>query len=309
MASDTYSPSIDQGAKLTFESSFIKLAQQQQSKLQGTSAIVYVPSMGKTHNMGRMGRVELTKVGTRNPKKVYMDYNIDNRNFSKSRYTGTFQIDKKQDINELLADPTSDLLQSLVMAKGRTEDREVIAGAIGPVLVGAPDTAQTSLSATNDGVITTTATGGLDYSDIITVTENFLANDVPMEDFTGSLLCIAPKENSELMAITQFINNDYISGEIVNEGYAKRAGMYGVQIFAGSQNGGITVPQPILPEGASTRSCVVLAPNSVAVSYELNKLDVTPSPDRVNSLDITIDMWIGVMRIEGARVQILTTTI
>jgi len=309
MPSNTYSPSLDQGAKLTFESNFLMLAQQKATKLGGSGICVYVPSMGKTHNMVRMGSTELTKVNTRNPLKQYADYNIDNRQFSKARFTKTFQIDKKQDINELIADPTSNLLQTLVMASKRTMDREIILGATGAVLVGAPDETPTSLSAANDGVISITATGGLDYSDIVSVTQNFINNDIPMEDFRGSIIALTGKENSDLMGITEFINNDFISGEIVNQGVASRAGMYGVIPFAGSVTGGITVPNPILVEGVTNRSCVVLAPNSVAISYELADLRVENSAERVNSVDITIDMWIGTMRIEGPRVQILTTTI
>ena len=42
---------------------------------------------------------------------------------------------------------------------------------------------------------------------------------------------------------------------------------------------------------------------------KVDLLEVKESATKVNSWDITIDMWINAMRIEGKRVQIFTTTI
>src|SRR5688572_12638723 len=108
MSSLTISPSIDQGALQNFMDSFHELAQQTKSRLVATRAIKFMPSKGKTNNMARIGRVELTEVNSRNPDKQYGDYNIDNRQFSKRRFTKTITIDAKHDINELIKDPTSD---------------------------------------------------------------------------------------------------------------------------------------------------------------------------------------------------------
>jgi hypothetical protein len=165
---------IDQGAKLTFQNNFYKLAAETNSALAKSSACVYIPAMGKTHNMGRIGSTELVKVEGRNPLKQYADYFLDNRQFSRSRYTRTFQIDYKDDINELIADPTSDLLTRLNEAKDRTIEREICGCASGSVLVGAPDETPSAVTAANDGVLTITATGGVDYSAIQQITQNFI---------------------------------------------------------------------------------------------------------------------------------------
>ena len=309
MPSYTISPSIDQAALLQFQDNFMELAQQTKSRLGGSRACTYLPSKGKTNNLARMGRVELTEVSARNPNKQYGDYNLDNRQLTKRRFTLTVQIDEKDDINELIADPTSDILKQLNNAKERVIDRVVAASAIGAVLTGSPDASPTSTSASSDGVVTITATGGLDYSDIVEVTQNFINNDLEMEDFRGAIIALAGKENSDLMAITQFINNDYINAKPVDESYQNKLGMYGVVQFAGSVSGGITVQNPVLVEGTTTRSCIVLAPEAIAIAMELGDLRVEQSPTKVNSKDITIDYWINAMRTEGVRVQILTTTI
>lgn len=308
MPSNTYNPSIDQAAKLNFMDSFYELAQQTKSRLVATGAIKFLPSKGKTNNMARVGRLELAEVSTRNPDKQYGDYALDNRQFSKRRFTRTVTIDAKHDINELLKDPTSDILMQLDHAKERVIDRIAISAAVGPVLVGQPDAAPTSISAATDGVLTIDATAGLAYSHIQKITQNFVNNDVDMATALRATLCLTGKENTALMTEDKFINSRYISGQPVEKGVVDKAGNYPVVLFAGSENGGLQVASPILPEGSTTRSCVVLAPESIAMSMEIGDVGVEKSSTKVNSYDITIDLWINAMRTEGVKVQILTTT-
>lgn len=309
MTSVTISPSIDQAALEIFQDNFHELAQQTNSMLVNSSAINFLSSRGKTNHLARIGRLDLVEVGTRNPDKQFGDYNLDNRQFTKRRFTRTIQIDAKHDVNELLKDPTSDILKQLNSAKERVIDRIAIAAAVGNVLTGAPDTAPTTTSAAADGVITVDASAGLTYEKIQEITENFINNELLYSDFKGSMLAITGTENTDLMAEPEFISNDYISGRPVEKGIMDMAGTYGTVIFAGSKSGGITVTNPIIPEGPTLRSCAVLAPGSVAMSMELARLDVEKSATKVNSWDLTIDFWINAMRTEGARVQIVSTTI
>jgi len=308
MPSSTYNPSIDQGAKLNFIDSFYELAQQTKSQLVATGAIKWLPSKGKTNNMARIGKIELQEVATRNPDKQYGDYALDNRQFSKKRFTRTVTIDAKYDINELLKDPTSDILTQLNNAKERVIDRIAIAVAVGSVLVGAPDTAPSSISAATDGVLTIDATAGFVYTTVQKITQNFVNNDVDMMTALRSTICITGKENTSLMGEDKFINTRYISGLPVEQGVMKKAGTYPIVLFAGSENGGIQVTSPILPEATTTRSCVVLAPESIAMAMEIGDVSVEKASTKVNSYDITIDLWINGMRTEGVKVQLATTT-
>lgn len=309
MSSNTISPSIDQGALEMFQDNFYELAQQSKSKLVASRAIKYLPSKGKTTNFARMGRLELDEVSTRNPDKQYGDYSLDNRQFSKRRFTKTITIDAKHDINELIKDPTSSITAQLNNAKERMIDRIAISAAVGAVLTGQPDTAPTSTSAATDGVITVDASAGLTYEKIQEITENYINNELEDSDIEGTTLCISGSENTDLMSEIEFINNDYIRGEVVGQGMVKSAGIYQITRFAGSKLGGITVNNPILPEGATLRKCVALAPESIVMTYEVALLNVKDSPTKVNSYDITIDLWINAMRTEGVKVQIVSTTI
>ena len=309
MSSDTINPSIDQAALLNFRESFYELAQQTKSRLVNEGAIFMLDPNGKTNNMSRIGRLELAEVDTRNPDKQFSDYALDNRQFSKRRFTRTVTIDALYDINELISDPTSPILTMLNSAKERVIDRVAVEAAVGPVLVGAPDTTPSSVSAAADGVITVDGSAGVNYAVIQQVTENFINNDVEMMDFMGSCIAVSGSENTDLMNEERFINNDYISGRPVDEGYQKQAGMYKVILYAGSVTGGITVTSPVLPEGPTLRQNVVLAPNSIAMSMQIGRVEVERSNQKVNSFDITIDLWINAMRTEGVLVQIISSTI
>jgi len=305
----TTSPSISQAARLNFQDSFFALAQQTKSKLVQTKAIRFLPSKGKTSNFARIGRLELDEVDARNPDKQFGDYALDNRLFTKRRFTKTIQIDMKYDVNELLKDPTSDILNQLNNAKERIIDRVGIAAAVGSVLVGGPDTAPTSVTAASDGVITIDGTGGFVYEVVQAITATFINSDLQYDEFKGATLCVTGNENSDLMGEDQFIAQEYIATTVEVAGMAQKVGTYQVQVFAGSSTGGGTISYPVLPEGSTTRSCVALAPDSIAMAMEIGDMSVERSSEKVNSLDITIDLWINAMRTEGVRVIIITTTI
>lgn len=309
MTSAAISPNYDQANLQVFQASFHQLAQQERSLLEGSGVVSYMPSKGKTSHLPRIGRVELIEVPGRNPDKQYADYAVDNRQLTKRRFTVTVQIDAKYDINELIKDPTSDILKQLVNAKNRQIDRVICAAAVGAVNVGAPDAAPTSTSASTDGVVTVDASAGMTYEKVQEITQNFINNDVGYDRFRGAVLCVSGKENTNLMAEVEFISSDYISGRPVEKGVQTSVGTYQVLLFAGSVNGGVTVTNPILGEGATLRACVVMCPKSVSVAMDVNILDVSKSATKVNSFDITIDLWLNAMRNEGVLVQLVNTTI
>ena len=147
------------------------------------------------------------------------------------------------------------------------------------------------------------------YAIIQSITQKFINNELQWNMIRGSHLCITGKENSSLMQETQFISNLYIGSKPVEVGKQDNVGLYNVNIFAGSENGGVNVTSPILPEVSTTRYCMALAPESVAMAMEIGDISVEKNPLKVNSMDITIDLWINAMRTEGARVILVTTTI
>lgn len=304
----TVNSNIDQAAESKFQKLFWTLSEQDKSKLEGSGAIYYMPSDGKTQNLARMGGLELIEVEGRNPRKQYSDYAVDNRMMTKRRFTVSVLLDKKDDINELITDPTNPLIEEMIKAKKRSFDRVSAAAGISPVLIGAPNTAPRKLSAIDDGVVFLDATSGLNYQTYTKITQKFINNNVDIADIEKVNLLITGTENTQLMDDDKFINSRYVNARPVEKGIMDKAGVYGTVLFAGSEAGGIVVNNPILPETATERYCMALAPKSIAVSMELGKLEVEPAPEYVNSKCLTIDLWINAMRTEGARVVVFKTT-
>lgn len=306
MTSTTYNPSYDQSKKINQQAFYTTLTQQVNSLLSATGVIEFVPTDGSAYNVPRLARADLVEVATRNPDKQYAEFMIDNRRFTKTRFTRTYTVDAKFDINEAVADPTSPLMGELMKAVNRQIDRSAVAAAVGSVLVGAPDTAGSTISAATDGVITVNSTAGLTYDRIRDINQNFINNEVM---YGGSCLGLTGRENNALMGEVEFISNDFISSKPVETGKMENVSGYRVAMFAGSATGTGTLTNPILPETTTTRKCPVMAPGAVIMQMEVAKLDVMPNPNKVNSNDITVDLIIGAMRKEGVLVQILSTTI
>ena len=300
---------IDSAALIQFEKTFLQLAQQERSRLESSGVVYYMPSDGKWNTLPRMGKVELVEVEGRNPRKQYADYSLDNRMFRKRRFTTTVLIDEKDDVNELITDPTSNIMRNLIAAKNRVADRVYSAAAIGPVLVGAPDGARSSVSASADGVVTIDATSGVNYGTYEAVIQKFVNQELPMDLILKSKLLITGKENTALMSEDKFINSRYIENRPVNDGYMKHAGAFETILFAGSESGGITVNNPILIEESTVRHCLALAPDAIAATLEIGSLRLEKSAEHVNSKELTIDVWVNAMRTEGARVIDIQTTI
>lgn len=299
---------IDQAALTQFERNFMMLAQQKQSKLEASGVVKYLATDGKYNTLPRMGKIELVKVDGRNPKKQYTDYSVDNRMLRKNRFTASVLLDEKHDVNELITDPTSYIMTNLLAAKNRVIDRVICASAIGPVLVGSPNGPQEFISAADDGVQTVDATSGVNYETYTSIIQTFVNSEITMDMIYQAKLLITGKENTALMNEDKFINTRYMPGYAVEKGFAK-PGALDFILFSGSVTGGNTVTNPILPEEATTRHCLALAPDSVAVSMELARLAVEQSATHVNSKELTIDFWISGMRTEGARVIDVKTTI
>jgi hypothetical protein len=301
--------SSDQGLSQIFTDNFTMLTQQTDSQFVSTGVATFLPSGGRTVNMARIGGTELVTVTGRNPDKQYSDFAQDNRQMTRDRQTRTFLIDEKDDIDELIADPTSQLYKALEYAKNRSIDRFISTVAVGSVLIGRPDRQTSLLTAANDGVLTVDASAGLTYEKVQEMVENYINNDVPMSVWSKAVLAITGTENTDLMSEAEFISSDYISGRPVENGTSSKTGTFNTLLFAGSKTGGVTVNNPILTEGSTLRKCVLLAPESIGLSMEINSLRLEPSAGKVGSKELTIDFWIGAMRKEGVLVQQVNTTI
>lgn len=304
----TINPSLDQASLLTFEQNFFKLAQQKDTKLLNTPAIKFMDIKGIS-NVSRMGGIDLVEVtGQRNPEKQYTQMSNDNRKSKARRFTRTYLVDSYDKAVNLITDPTSDLFEELNNAKKRTTDRVIVDAAMGNVVIGAPESAGSEITAAADGVLTIAGTSNFNYTTVLApAIRNFVNNEIDTDG--GVTFAITGSEQESLMNDDKYLNSDYSKGDVVDKGRIDKASGFKIVKFAGTDNGVITVNNPILPEISGVRNNLILAPQSIGFAMEVAKLAAKESSNHVNSWEITIDVWFKALRLEGKRVQIVTSTV
>ena len=301
-------PNLDDATLLLFEKNFERLAANKDTKLLNCPAIKHMDIKGIS-NISRIEGNDLVNVTAlgRNPEKQYLTIRNDNRKSKAERYTGTYLVDSLDKVVNLIADPTSELYQNLKEAKNRLTDKCIIDAALGPVTVGAPDSAGTTLTAAQDGVVTISGTSAFNYTTVISpAITQFKNNYIETE---GVTLAISATEEEALRNDSNYMNALYSNQNTVDRGTITNASGFNVVTFAGNKQGGTAVDLPILPESTSNiRSNVLMAPKSIAFAVEIGRLDVERSAQHVNSYEITIDMWVKAVRLQGSKIIRITST-
>ena len=302
------SPNLDHASLLLFEKNFERLASNKDTKLLNCPAIRHMDIKGIS-NISRIEGNELVDVTAtgRNPQKQYLTIKNDNRKSVAKRFTGTYLVDSYDRAVKLITDPTSELYLNLQEAKNRLTDKCIIDAAVGSVVVGAPDSAGTTLTAEQDGVVTIAGTTNFNYSTVISPAITTFRNNYVETD--GVTLAISATEEQKLRDDDKYMNAFYSSQNTIDKGKITNASGFNVVTFAGNKQGGTTVALPLLPESeANVRSNVLMAPKSIAFAVEVGRLDCERSATHVNSWEVTIDMWVKAVRLQGSKVIILTST-
>lgn len=294
------SGNLDHASLLLFEKNFERIATQKDTKLLNTPAIKHMDIKGIS-NISRIDGNELTEVSGRNPDKVYADIRNDNRKSVARRFTKTYLLDSYDKAVKLITDPTSDLFENLKDAKSRMTDKCIADAAIAPVVVGGPEESGTTLSAEDDGVITIDGKTNFSYDKVISPAITAFTNNY-VNCSSGTTLAISALEEQYLRDDDKYMNALYSSNNTVDKGTITNASGFHVVTFAGTQNGVNEIELPVLPEKDGFRSNLFLAPGAIAFAVEIGRLDCERAPGKVNSWEITIDMWVKSVRTQGKKV-------
>lgn len=163
------------------------------------------------------------------------------------------------------------------------------------------------MTAAQDGVVTINGTSTFSYTSVISKAITTFKNNYI--DTNGVTLAISASEEEALREDDKYMNALYSGQNPVDRGTITNASGFNVVTFAGNTQGGTSVDLPILPESTgNVRSNVLLAPKSIAFAIEIGRLDCERSASYVNSWEVTIDMWIKAVRLQGSKVIILTST-
>ncbi len=300
-------PNLDNATLLLFEKNFERLAANKETKLLNSPAIKHMDIKGIS-NISRIEGNELVNVTAkgRNPEKQYLPIRNDNRISTAERYTGTYLLDNYDKVVKLISDPTSELFENLADAKKRLTDKCIIDAAVGSVLVGEPNKAATALTAAQDGVKTIDGTTEFSYKKVISKAITTFKNQYV--DVDGVTLAISATEEEALRDDPNYTNALYSNQNTIDKGTITNASGFHVVTFAGNENGGAMVDLPILPESEGIRQNVLLAPKSIGFAVEIGRLDCVQSSIHVNSWEITIDMYVKAVRLQGSKIIIIKST-
>lgn len=295
----------------TFTSYFMEKAQQKKSKLLQTPVVKFFNMDSAELNIGGISKLDWQKTVGKNPDVIYTDFSTDNRKMKLDRFAVSVIMDNKEDNLQNYLSVTGPLMTQMVNGVQRLYDIYGMQALIGDVNIGKPGEGSSSIrNAATDGVRTVDATQGLTYAKIVEARQNFIKNELQPEDYGNAIIFMSQYEEGLLLKEDKFINNNYSQGRPMNDGVLPRVLGFSYHTYAGSGTGsGNVLTNPVLPEVSGVRNNIIACPESLAIAIKNFKIMQEPVPGKVDSTQITGVVYIGAMRLDGKKVQKLTTTI
>lgn len=303
--------------RLTFESKYIIQEQHTESVLRN-SGVLNMYTMEEAGSMRNFSGIDTPTADFQaltSKNQAALTYNalsFNNRRLDWSTYGLNFVVDKEVDIVKAVADPTSDLIQKLIFPKiYELWDRQGFAAATGPVMTGAPNTAGTSTSASDDGVQTVVATSGITEPLLRKITQIWINNKYSAEKIRRDAVgFITGSENTALMGLEKLTNRLWTEYSDENKNVVQKLfDTITIKTVYGS-DADITYSNPLIPESSSVRSCPFIMKGGL--SGVIGDLDiwVNKNPETYqNAQLIKVNVPCGFVRMRGTDVIILSTTV
>lgn len=297
-----------------FKSTYFKTAQQKQSKFQKSGVLEYDNANGAIHNLARIKPFEVTAINSKNAasdSNTKTAWTTDNRQWYTTVYYAELLMDKEIDVDKEIADPTSSLMMNAVAAGNRQIDRACAVAATASISSGAPEQTKTTVAFAADGGKTIDATGGITEALLRKIAQNFQNSGLVDDDeWQNAAIFVTGSEEKQLFALDKLINRLYTSYTDSNKARIQKVfDTYSVYVVPGS-DADTTVTNPILTESSGTRTCLVVAPGALEAKIDIKSVEHFPTMETyLNSQMFRFKIEVGACRTEGARVQILSTTI
>lgn len=297
-----------------FKSTYFKTAQQKQSKFQKSGVLEYDNANGAIHNLARIKPFEVTAINSKNAasdSNTKTAWTTDNRQWYTTVYYAELLMDKEIDVDKAIADPTSSLMMNAVAAGNRQIDRACAVAATASISSGAPEQTKTTVAFAADGGKTIDATGGITEALLRKIAQNFQNSGLVDDDeWQNAAIFVTGSEEKQLFALDKLINRLYTSYTDSNKARIQKVfDTYSVYVVPGS-DADTTVTNPILTESSGTRTCLVVAPGALEAKIDIKSVEHFPTMETyLNSQMFRFKIEVGACRTEGARVQILSTTI
>lgn len=261
---------------------------------------VRVPVAGDDFAFDGITEVQSYRANGRNPDIQPTQAQFTRRKMSRERVVVTLEVDQR-DVRGMLTDPKGDLAQLCIAAIERETDRIIYDALFASVLTGR--NFATTVTYTNDGVVSVDATTALTYEKLLEIRAGFIDAEVGNQRAIPIALGISGDEHTDLMSEVELTSGDYTSQyAIANGAISKALGMDLIPFGAG-------ITDPILETVSSERISFALAQKGVALGISLErKVEVKDNPLKVETAIINVIKELGAVRTQGVRVQRIRLT-
>jgi hypothetical protein len=275
-------------------------AEQSKSRLRGL--IGEKPVRGNNASIERLDTDGIAnEVTARHANTVLSEVDHTRREIKMRDFEYTIGLDKFDDL-QVLIDPSSEYAGAVARKMMRTYDYLAINAALGAVNTGKQF--GTSVTYANDGG-TTIAHGstGLTYDKLLTVKENFINNEVGVDDDEEILLLVTGKQHSNMMKEVELTSGDFRREAVVENGRIVSA--LGMRVITF----GTSAKTNFLGISGSTRSCIAMSTRGVVVGVNQDiTIDVDRRPDKNNMQQVQARFFLGATRREGKLIQEIQCT-
>lgn len=252
-----------------------------------------------------IGRLTSQEIQGRNEDLTFSEQKWGRRQLTRQRWGVAVELDG-WDIDGMLSDPESPLIEACVAELNRRKDRIIMQAAFADVKTGR--NFGTTVTYANDNGLTVDATGGLVYDTLLEIRQNFEKRDVMCSKIA---YCLSDVEKRKLMKETQLISGDFTSAVPVDSGQMAKAVGIDLVLFGSEPIN----DQPILPVASSTRDGLVIGVRDDGISGMCMGLSRDIEIDIVKARETKWDttiikamMTVGAVRRLGELVQKVQTT-
>ena len=293
MANET----IDVAQIIQFSDMVHQEAQQLQARFRPWTKIKQMT--GDVFAYDGLGTVEATEVIGRHQSSTPSDIEHRRRKISRRRFVVTLWIDGS-DVRGMLLNPEGEYAQACARAMERCYDRIMAEAAFASVYTGRDF--GTTVTASTDGVLTVTGTGGLTYEDLLDVKSNFTGGEVGTDVKEAFCLAITEDEEKAMMKENQLTSGDFSRQYPIDNGEITKALGMSLLKF------GSLVSRPVLNVSGGVRDCIALAKGAICAGMSKEfAISIKDRPDLIETTQVQVIYEFGAVRTEGKLVQKLNT--
>lgn len=292
-------PDISPVVARQFSSMVHVAAQQTQSRLKSLCKVM--PIKGQDAAYDGLGEIAVSNQNSKYQSISFSAPVWNRRKLAVDRFYVAIPIDELDKLQTIL-NPEMEYHKIVAAEMNRKIDRIVAAAALADVLTGA--NFGTTVDFATDNGLTVDSTSGLTYSKLLEIQKNFTNRDVGTDSPVRKTLLITGDEEAQLMGEAELTSGDFSRQFAVEKGEMVKAAGFDLIKF------GASATSPVLNVATTTRSCLALAQNAIALGIQKDiNVYVEKRTDLLETWQIVATGYIGAVRTEGKLIQKVTTTV